>query len=81
VKIRRTDDGLRLFWCLGCDEPHGLTSGWAFNGDDNAPTFTPSVLVTGFSRHSVERRCHSFVTAGRIQYLSDCYPRARGPDG
>lgn len=60
---------------------------WGFNGDFAKPTFTPSVLVTGSQRLSadeIERvmagerieprptRCHSFVTDGRIQFLSDC---------
>ncbi len=72
AKVIKSDDGRFLWWCPGCDEPHALNSTWAFNGDFNKPTFTPSVLVTGFSRHSVERRCHSFVVNGAVQFLADC---------
>jgi hypothetical protein len=60
--------------------------GWGFNGDLERPTFTPSVLVTGVQwapehgfhkpKHTVapgERVvCHSYVTAGQIQFLGDC---------
>jgi hypothetical protein len=55
---------------------------WGFNGDLEFPTFTPSVLVTihwgnGKPREDpefeeTEKRCHSFVTDGMIQFLSDC---------
>jgi hypothetical protein len=38
-----------------------------FNGDFDKPTLTPSLLYQGFAL-----RCHSYVTDGRIQYLSDC---------
>lgn len=58
---------------------------WGWNGDLERPTFTPSVLVTGAQwaegeafhkpQHHIEPggliRCHSFVTGGRIQFLSD----------
>jgi hypothetical protein len=37
-----------------------------FNGDTEKPTLSPSLLSTG------SKRCHSFVTDGRIQFLSDC---------
>lgn len=60
---------------------------WGYNEDANAPTFTPSILVNGTHRitdeeharimagETVEPRklvCHSFVTNGHIQFLSDC---------
>jgi len=62
-------------------------SAWGFNGSGDAPTFTPSVLVRGtqplsdkeytrvMAGERVDTRplvCHSFVTHGRIQFLSDC---------
>lgn len=40
-----------------------------FNFDANRPTLEPSLLVTGGSG---DRRCHSYVRDGRIQFLSDC---------
>lgn len=61
---------------------------WGFNGDGDRPTFTPSVLTWGKARFLTDEeseviraggkvdvpdfRCHSFVTDGRIQFLSDC---------
>jgi hypothetical protein len=58
--------GMYHFWCEGCDTAHAINSGWTFDGDLIEPTITPSVLSTG------QLRCHSFVTKGRIIYLSDC---------
>ena len=43
--LRIREDGF-AFWCLGCQEPHGVTHGWKFNGDYERPTFSPSILVT-----------------------------------
>jgi hypothetical protein len=87
------------FWCPGCNDAHVVQTspgGWGFNGNGDAPTFSPSVLVRrGHYLHGetpgncycdfAERhpevakgctwiccRCHSFVTDGRIQFLSDC---------
>lgn len=36
------------FWCPGCNRAHSVKTsagGWGFNGNGDAPTFTPSVLV------------------------------------
>ena len=55
---------------------------WGFNRDLENPTFTPSVLVTsgkyikGHEKTEIDNPdssiCHSFVTAGFIQFLGDC---------
>jgi hypothetical protein len=60
---------------------------WTFDGDVERPTFAPSVLVTGTQlmtddeharlmrgEHVEPRpmRCHSFVRAGHIEFLTDC---------
>lgn len=59
---------------------------WGWNGDVDKPTFTPSILVqydhyvppfipgqpAPENQTKVHDVCHSFVTAGRIQFLSDC---------
>lgn len=59
------------FFCPGCRVHHCIRDDkWKFNGDCLLPTFSPSVLV-----HPTPTRpyvCHSFVTHGRIQFLSDC---------
>jgi len=52
-KAALSTDGTLLFWCPGCDEPHGIgvrDSGrprpvWDWNGSLEAPTATPSILV------------------------------------
>ena len=59
-----------------CCRRLGRTRG-GFNGSLDAPTFTPSVLVHSHKalddqgRKVDTPRCHSYVTDGRIQYLSD----------
>ena len=64
--------GLRFF-CPGCGNVHGVVvagpGAWGYNGNREAPTFTPSVKVT---MPPSDYCCHSFVTDGRIQFLSDC---------
>lgn len=67
------------FWCPGCDSAHevwikhGNRDRWAFDGNVNAPTFSPSVLCRWAHGPAHEPRvCHSFVRTGRIEYLSDC---------
>ncbi len=69
-----------MFRCPGCKSAYEYSVGlhcadhrWTFNGDEDKPTFTPSIL----SRSKVgdelkEHVCHIFVTDGKIQYLSDC---------
>lgn len=59
---------------------------WGYNGNPEKPTFTPSILVRGTKRltddeaarimagekiNPVPFVCHSFVTDGKIQFLSD----------
>lgn len=70
-------EGRLTFFCNGCDMPHSISVGegqgprWTYNGNADSPTFTPSVLVSWTERDQ-PKVCHSFVTDGRIQYLSDC---------
>ena len=53
------------------EDETGAGPRWGFNGNVDAPTFTPSVLVR-YSWSDGPRVCHSFVTDGRIQFLGDC---------
>jgi Family of unknown function (DUF6527) len=71
-----------LFFCPGCQcghrvrvHPPGIPGLWTWNNDVNKPTFTPSILVNA---SNVNQRCHSFVTDGKIQFLTDCYHELRG---
>lgn len=50
-------DTILAFWCPGCEDTHQVWVReqhpcWTYNGNPNAPTFSPSVLVT--SGHFVE---------------------------
>ncbi|EBS8537962.1 hypothetical protein CFK04_19585 [Salmonella enterica] len=77
------------FMCPGCGLRHVVNVDgapgprWSWNGSFEKPTFTPSVLVTGFkpsddpyesddATKDKSFTCHSFVTDGNIQYLNDC---------
>lgn len=53
TKLRSAEGGRIMFWCPGCDGAHqvGVGNGagprWGYNGNPEAPTFTPSILVSG----------------------------------
>lgn len=65
-----------VFHCAGCGYSHPFEietpkgDGWRWNGSLEKPTFQPSLLVYGGGLAHTPR-CHSFVTNGEIQYLSD----------
>lgn len=81
--LRAAEGGRILFWCPGCDGAHmirveGPAPGcWGYNGNPDAPTFKPSILVrydgsdAGING-APPTVCHSYVTDGNIQFLSDC---------
>ncbi|UYY77807.1 DUF6527 family protein [Sphingomonas sp. R1] len=84
--LRRAGDRL-AFYCPGCEAPHVINvyadrePRWGYNGNPEAPTFTPSVLMrTGRAVDPTfipepgdpPEVCHTFVTDGRIHFLSDC---------
>jgi len=66
-----------LFWCPACLAVHELGPGASFNGDLENPTFTHAALV-----HAVpdigRRRCHAFLTAGKVAFLPDSTHAMRG---
>lgn len=87
MKIRHTSDNKYIFFCPGCRCGHFFkTEGpgpvWTFNGDVEKPTVTASILVHEHDTILPENdetgkitktyRCHSFITDGNIQFLSDC---------
>lgn len=78
--------GMLTYWCPGCAGGHTIAYGaaetWQWDGDAEHPTFSPSVLAHPSKRSFNEPgspdgpvrdqlRCHSFVRAGRIEYLAD----------
>ncbi len=40
---------------------------WSWNGSVDCPTLRPSILTT-----CMDFRCHSWITDGQAQFLSDC---------
>lgn len=72
------DPGGWLIYCPGCHNSHLFDNRWKFNGDVDKPTFMPSMLVNGskiikeYDGETYGHRCHSFVTDGKIKFLSDC---------
>ncbi len=88
------------FFCPGCEYLHSIYVGplgvpgadkisWGFNGDDNKPTITPSILNrTGkFADPDWKEPdepgvwstiCHCFVRDGNIQFLNDCTHKLKG---
>lgn len=72
-----------LFHCPGCGHAHVMCTKhidpnwpiWTFNGDIEKPTFKPSLLnhIPGMNK-----RCHLFITDGKIQYLNDCTHKLKG---
>jgi len=87
ARAHREDDAHLVIFCPGCNEAHVTDQRWKFNGNFDAPTFTPSLhcrtghYVTGQSIADCNicqneptlrcRVCHSFITDGRIQFLGD----------
>lgn len=71
AKVKQFGENEYGITCLACGCGHML-KGWTFNGDLDKPTFTPSLLVTGYlNKENPNGICHSFITNGEIQYLSD----------
>jgi hypothetical protein len=68
------------FECPGCGHSHLIyTDGrfsngvaWDFNGDQDRPTFQPSLLTWIDEPPKAAFRCHSFIRDGNIQFLADC---------
>lgn len=65
-----------IFWCPACKCAHSVpTPRWGFNGNVQAPSFTPSVNITA---PPSDYHCHFFVTDGRIHYCDDCNHALKG---
>lgn len=80
-KLRSLEGGQALFFCPGCRKGHavrivpdGGKPCWSYNGNPNAPTFRASIFVNPPGAYHVPSvpPCHSFVTDGQIQFLTDC---------
>lgn len=70
-----------LVWCPGCDDLHqigvrgddGSVPGveWTWDGDLEAPTVSPSILVQYGIVEGRRRVCHSYLEGGRWRFLDD----------
>jgi hypothetical protein len=76
---KRTGEQSLWFFCPGCQEPIRITVNgpgtWKWNGDLEKPTISPSILTDG---NKPEKRCHSFIKDGNIQFLNDCFHELKG---
>jgi hypothetical protein len=69
-----------VFHCPGCKcahfvRVHGADPVWSWNGSIESPTFSPSLLAMA---NMADKRCHSFVKDGKIQFLNDCFHELAG---
>lgn len=78
--LEQADPGCLFFFCPGCQNLHPIyvfpsthPQQWVWDGNVDAPTFSPSLLVEyNWGAPHVLVRCHSFIRAGKIEFLSDC---------
>lgn len=70
------------FHCPGCECSHFVPvegpHKWEWDGNLEAPTFSPSILVNGDKSCPSMPLCHSFIRQGKWQYLSDCTHKLAG---
>jgi hypothetical protein len=74
-----TEDRIH-FWCPACDRAHGIrvarpgiSGGWTWDGNVDAPTFSPSLLVKTTDFTPAGRATHdSWVAAGCPQPHPTC---------
>ncbi len=87
AKLRSIEGGRLGYWCQGCESIHEVRVSqmgavppgpiWTWDGNVDAPTLSPSVLVTYSGKDAGEddappERCHTFIRAGMVQFLGDC---------
>jgi Family of unknown function (DUF6527) len=70
--------GNYLFYCPACEESHlvhvaetAYAHGHHLSGSLAKPTITPSILSYG-DKKTGKPRCHSFITKGKIKFMTDC---------
>lgn len=77
LKVGNDEHGHQYwFYCPGCEMEHAFDNKWKWNGDPINITISPSLLVNGVGNNS-NRRCHSFIKEGKIQFLSDCFHKLK----
>jgi hypothetical protein len=85
-KLRDAGGQSYMHWCPGCKSRHMINVGeansngarWSFDGNVQAPSFSPSVHISvgpwddEEGHHPKRTECHYFLTGGQLQFLSDC---------
>jgi len=74
-----------MFCCPGCAEMHSNVGlhmlpvnteakkpAWTWDGNVEAPTITPSILTQSVDAEGKPTICHSYLKAGRFEFLGDC---------
>lgn len=68
-------------WCPACKSMHDFAveapfrngPRWSFDGNAEAPTFSPSMNISvGPTSSGRVFRCHYFLRSGSIEFLGDC---------
>lgn len=84
LPLKDGDNFTHMFFCEGCGCGHGFNVSipnrpiWSYNNNPDKPTISPSILVTYPRENGQANICHSYVTDGKIQYLSDSTHRLAG---
>lgn len=81
-RVASTDRQRIAYFCPACEGIHQIAiapgdPAWTFDGNADAPTFSPSIRVTT-SMPGGDEVCHHFVRAGRIEFCGDCTHEMRG---
>jgi hypothetical protein len=83
AKLRSIEGGGIAYWCQGCDGAHVVYTGdgagprWTWDGNVDAPTFSPSVRVSYSGADAgvddaPPALCHTFIRGGVVEFLADC---------
>lgn len=79
----RPEVGGWMIFCPACRCGHLFDDArWTFDGNEEAPSFTPSMKVTGHlgtvDGQEVSGVCHSVITKGKIHFCDDCTHALKG---
>jgi hypothetical protein len=85
AKVKKVNEDPVQYWffCPGCEHYHIFDNRWLFNNDYDKPTLGPQPgkshsYLTWWPENGVEKRCHSYITDGKIHFLTDCTHKLAG---
>ena len=89
AKLRQVNDYTYMHWCPGCNMLHQVWvnppqgPSWTYNGNHEAPTFSPSIRVTLREDRETGKKdyCHYFIVDGKINFCGDCFHELSGKQG